>query len=268
MKQLLMTVALLAIGAAAYVFSVQDAPQTKRSVQTSTTEIENPPAAIAKPSTEAVAASKSTPRIPLSSIPNEGRRIETVQGIEVLKDRNCEVEVHYVEDNDGTVTEAFSCTPREPQAGPYDHYSSASLEALAYADSNAALELGKRLIAGEPEVATRWLLRSLALDSGDLERPTRLYPLRVIVTQRFRSDATGRGDVRAMANMHLYHSLGALFDTSYDAYVDDSRQMLMEAGMPSADIAAIEENSTRLYRDLEEIRQQVRGETWVQEERI
>jgi len=220
------------------------------------------PEPIDKPVT--VASSTDAPMPP----PAEEVETETVFGIEVRKDRNCDVRQRYRLNDDGTLTELFSCEPREEQYSPYDAYTLEMLEQLAYSDWQASLELGKRLIGQDPKRATQFLLRSLALDSADPNRSTRLYPLRIIVTQRFRGDATGQSDLRAISNMHLYHSLGRLLDPSYSVYAADSRQMLIDAGASQTVIEDIEARSERLYEDLNEIRQEIIGESWDREERI
>ena len=97
-------------------------------------------------------------------------QIEQVFGTDVRKDRPCTIELRYVTDADGT-TEAYVCTPNEPEAdNPYENWDADTLAALAYGDAQAAAVLGLRhVISDDPleEVLGLALLyRSVALSGN------------------------------------------------------------------------------------------------------
>ena len=74
----------------------------------------------------------------------------------------CTIVTHYLPNGDGTVTEVFSCKPEKPkEKHPYESYSNAALESLAYSDARAAGVLSMRLRYKDEEAAmslgaTRW----------------------------------------------------------------------------------------------------------------
>lgn len=100
------------------------------------------------------------------------RETEQVLGYHVLKDRNCDVEVHYFTDQEtGEVHEAMSCVPIDPEAPhPYESWSDETLAGLAYGDSKAAEVLGLRHLRSddpaEETLGLSMIYRSVAL-SGD-----------------------------------------------------------------------------------------------------
>lgn len=96
-----------------------------------------------------------------------GAETEMVHGIEVRKDRNCTVRIHYIDNGDGTTRVAHSCEPDDPaEQDIYDTYATAELEALAYNDSHAAHVLSKRLNKSDHARALEYAIRASALDDN------------------------------------------------------------------------------------------------------
>ena len=92
-----------------------------------------------------------------------------------LDESGCEIVTHYLPKGDGTVTEAYSCEPLQDEPGhPYESYSSAALETLAYSDAKAAEILGMRLREDDEARAMSLILRASALSDGDTS-PIVLY---------------------------------------------------------------------------------------------
>jgi hypothetical protein len=92
---------------------------------------------------------------------------EVVLGLRVRKDRNCTVQLRDYVTPGGEMFSAYSCTPDEPRPEhPYSQYDDATLEAMAYADAEAAAILGQRLIGRNTEKSYELLVRATALD-GD-----------------------------------------------------------------------------------------------------
>ena len=106
---------------------------------------------------------------------DSGTELEVVHGLLVQKDRNCTVTVHYLSNEDGTVTEAYSCEPNtvEPEK-PYRQYSNETLLAMVYHDAEAAETLGMRLRNEDTELALSLVVRASALANGD-PRPIRTF---------------------------------------------------------------------------------------------
>jgi hypothetical protein len=89
---------------------------------------------------------------------------EIVHGMRVRKDRNCTVELNYVDAGDGNVIEAYSCTPNQAaEPDEFDQYTNETLAGMAYSDASAAEALGKRLAESDLESARELMIRSAAL---------------------------------------------------------------------------------------------------------
>ncbi len=87
----------------------------------------------------------------------------------------CEIVTYYMPNGDGTVTELYSCNPLQDKPGhPYEAYSNAALESLAYSDAKAAEILGMRLRERNEARAMSLILRASALAGGDTA-PILLY---------------------------------------------------------------------------------------------
>jgi len=93
---------------------------------------------------------------------------EQIGNIQVRKDRNCTVRIHYLSNDDGTVSEAYSCEPNEDRTKhPYESYSNEALSNLSYSDAAAAEILGMRLGEKDNDAALKLIIRAAALSGGD-----------------------------------------------------------------------------------------------------
>lgn len=207
-----------------------------------------------------------------ASTPNSAPEVEPATevlfGVEVLRDRNCDVRERYLQAEDGSVLRALNCELRSAGRGQLDHYSDETLSVMAETDAEAARELGRRLLTREPRAGTRYLLRSIALDTASTQDSTRLSPLWEIVQERFRTDAVMRGNPAALKNMHLFYSLGLQLDSDYAFYADESRQLLIDAGMSESEVSAIEQRSALFLDNMSELRQAIIGEPMAVEHRL
>lgn len=92
----------------------------------------------------------------------------------------CALTTHYLPVGDGTTVEVYSCEGGPAaEAHPYEAYSNAALESLAYADAKAAEILGMRLRDSDERAAMSLVLRSAALSGGDagpIVRYSNAYP--------------------------------------------------------------------------------------------
>ena len=98
---------------------------------------------------------------------------------------DCTIVRHYLPKADGTTLEALSCERDSAlEAHPYERYSSAALETLAYADPEAAEILGMRLIEDDEAASLSLIIRASALSAGDtapIRRYSHAYPRPVVV---------------------------------------------------------------------------------------
>ena len=116
--------------------------------------------------TDAVASNVALPaaKNPEPAVAAAGRQHD----IAAAAQADCDLHVDYLPVGDGTVSRAFSCEPRTaPERHPYESYSSAALESLAYADAEAAAVLGMRLRDTDEAKAMSLMLRASALTGGD-----------------------------------------------------------------------------------------------------
>lgn len=103
--------------------------------------------------------------LPTATHPELDADTEIVHGLRVRKNRNCSVELSYVDAGDGSLIEAYSCTPNQPaEPDEFDQYNDETLAGMAYSDASAAEALGKRLAEDDLESARELMIRSAALN--------------------------------------------------------------------------------------------------------
>ena len=170
---------------------------------------------------------------------------EVVHGLKVRKDRNCTVELNYIDIGDGNVIEAHSCTPNQPpEAGEYDQYDDATLGGMAYSDPVAAEVLGKRVADSDPVSARILLIRSVAL------RPKNTDPILWLASAYYGLVAeNGEPAIREMSENYLLQRIAEELGTSGAS--DLMRRRLNEAGFRDEEFLEMEE---ALRVDLNEIR--------------
>jgi hypothetical protein len=84
------------------------------------------------------------------------------------REGGCEIVTRHMPNGDGTALELYSCEPLKPkEKHPYESYSSAALESLAYSDAKAAEILGVRLRDKDLAKSMSLMIRASALQGGD-----------------------------------------------------------------------------------------------------
>ncbi len=182
---------------------------------------------------------------------------ETVMGIEVRKDRNCDVERRYVDVGNGTVIEAFTCVPIHESTSAYEELSNETLEVMAFDDWQAASVLGKRLVEADLEKSRHYLLRAVAL------KPDNVEPMMWLSAHVY----SLRGDTleakNAIANNYVLartaQSLGSKTSTQWIV------EELREAGFDEADLAELERGVQLNLEYIEKVQLEVFGESSIEE---
>ncbi len=207
--------------------------------------------------------SKSThdhkPDVPLEpaaeSNPVQEMETEFVYGIEVRKNRNCTVELHYLDIGDGTVIEAYSCKSNQPPAaGLYDGYDNEALAGMAYSDPVAAEVLGRRLADHELERARGLMMRSVAL------RPENTFPILWLAGANYGSLAVnGEPALAEMAENYLLARVAEEIGTPGAA--TSIREHLIEAGFEDGDFEELEIEVKVDLKQIREIQLEVTGQS-------
>ena len=180
---------------------------------------------------------------------------EVVMGLEVRKDRNCKVERIYIENADGSITEAVHCVS-EPAPNPYAHYTHAELMVLAYDTAGAAIELGKRLHASDPEAARAYMLRALALD------PSNISPVAWLAATSYSLRGNTPEARQAIANQYVVTKIMEHFNPEQSAawIVGDA----LDAGMTHDDIRLLDDRARGDLMDIRDIQLEVFGSATVE----
>lgn len=148
------------VGAFQYLSPSPDYTQYSESVG----ELDSGPSTLADATQSEHSGTDSSVPMPDKLAPDDDT--EVVLGIRVRKDRNCTVQLHYIQAEDGTVKEAYSCEPHTGGAQrPYQSYDIESLGELAYGDAAAAEELGRRVAESDPTLALEMMIRASALSA-------------------------------------------------------------------------------------------------------
>lgn len=170
---------------------------------------------------------------------------EIVMGIEVRKDRNCTVQRHYIQSEDGTAKEAYSCVPNEtPDVHPYWDYDNEALLSLSYGDASAAEILAVRRSESNKEEAMDLMIRSAAL--SDDPRP--LFWL----AQNSYSDIT-------IEQMKIRYVLISVAENMGHDSADASywREKLIEFNVNERDIDSLDARVADVIETMQRIRQEV-----------
>lgn len=189
------------------------------------------------------------------SIPGDDSVVEIVHGLPVRKNRNCTVELHYLDIGNGKVVEAYSCTPNQPpEPWEYDEYGNETLAGMSYSDPVAAVVLGKRLADYEPERARRLLMRSVALS------PKNTNPILWLASANYGLIAVnGEPAIGEMSENYLLARVAEELGTSGAAA--SIREQLIEAGFQEKDFLELEmEVSVDLF-EVREIQLEVTGQS-------
>ena len=117
--------------------------------------------------------------------------------------RSCDIVTHYLSNGDGTATEVHSCAHSAPAPRhPYESYPTAALEALAYADPEAAAVLSQRWRKSDTAAAMSMALRAAALSGGDASP--------IVAFSNAYPAPTAVGDVPVRRTVHAKYVLGTV----------------------------------------------------------
>lgn len=181
---------------------------------------------------------------------------ETVMGIEVRKNRNCDIERRYIDLGNGTVVEAFTCVPRHASTRAYEDIGIETLEVMAYDDWQAASVLGKRLVETDLDKSRQYLLRAVAL------RPDNLDPVMWLSAQVY----SLRGDTleakNAIANNYVLARTAKLLGSKTD--IDWIAEELREAGFDDADFVELERGVQDNLQYIRKVQIEVFGESFIE----
>ena len=179
---------------------------------------------------------------------------EVVLNVRVRKDRNCDIELNDYVTTGGEVFSAYRCKPRTPRPPhPYAHYDNGSLEALAWADPEAAALLGMRLAGSNPEKSYEMLVRATALDGN-------VAHLAWLADQAF--SAVRIDGALQVDNVKRRYELTALAsrlggDPSATQFLRDT---LQDAGIDAYSLGRLDDRVEQLLESVHDIQRAVYGE--------
>lgn len=192
------------------------------------------------------------------------QRTEQILGFSVLKDRKCEVEIHYIADpQTGETHEAMSCKPLNPnEPHPYESWSNEILAGMAYGDPKAAEILGLRHIGSEdPEEETlglSFIYRSVAL-SGD---PSAFR--RAIGVRYAHVSVNGEPQIKNLKQLLVFNVMGeALGDERFNAGILEGE--LRSANIPEDEILRLRSGSQDLLKKMADLQAEITGSLSIRE---
>ena len=160
--------------------------------------------------------------------------------------------------SEGVMFPAYSCTPqRQPDPHPYSHYGAETLEAMAYADAEAAALLGRRLIGADTPRAFDLLIRAAALDGGNVRH------IAWLSDQAFGTlEINGRPQV---INIERQYELAALAARLGDPAQDPAffRKQLVDIGVDADRLKSLDAEVEALLQSMRDIQRTVLGEVTI-----
>lgn len=167
----------------------------------------------------------------------------------------CELVEHYLPAGDGTLIRVLACeADNAPQRHPYESYSTAALESLAYADAKAAAVLGMRLRDVDEAKAMSLMLRASALAGGDtapIFQYVNAYP-----------QPTSIDEVPVRKTVHTKFVLSAVADLLSDNthYASHWEGIIRAYSTdPDTEIAMLQAQARRIVAEMREIQLNVTG---------
>jgi len=171
----------------------------------------------------------------------------------------CTIITRYLPNDDGTVTETYSCEPNAYQEEhPYESYPNEALESLAYSEAKAAEILSIRLREQDEEVAMSLAIRASALSGGDT------YPI-LLFSQAYPHPAA-INDVPVKKTYRVKYVLSAValmlgdnsgalpsWEASIRKFSDD----------PDRELALLDERARQIVVEMRQIQLDVTGETTI-----
>ena len=178
---------------------------------------------------------------------------------ETSEESGCEIVTHYMAKGDGTVLELLACerlNPREKH--PYETYSSAALETLAYSDAKAAEVLGVRLRDKDLAKSMSLMIRSSALLGGDtapIFQSFNMYP--------HSHEIDGAPIVKTIHTKFVLSAVADLLsgDTFYAGLWED--RIRAYSSDPEAEIALLYDQALRIIDEMRQIELEVTGSSTI-----
>jgi len=157
---------------------------------------------------------------------------------------------------------AWDCSPLPPAPHPYESYSDAVLEGLAYGDAKAAEVLGLRHLRSEdPQreaLGLMMIYRSAAL-SGKAE------VFRSAISARYASiSRNGVPDIHNLKQLYIFSLIGSAMGERW-LQPQAIRMELSRADVPAADIGRLEAVSATLLREMARVQSEITGNRSIEE---
>ena len=170
-------------------------------------------------------------------------------------DTACEIQTVYLALGDGTVKELYQCVrPNAEEKHPYERYSNAALESLAYSDAEAAEVLGVRLRERDEAQAMSLMLRASALRGGD---PAPILHYVQVYPQPHAVD--GEPVAKTIRTKFVLSAVADLLsgDTFYTALWEE--RIRQYSSDPETEITQLYEQAIRIIEEMRQIELQVTG---------
>ena len=260
MNRIHTSLAIICLCTAVVGWQVWQQKTSPESAAASGVNLPDPAAETPSPSTRSDSAATDTDL--RSAIPAQDT--EQILGYSVLKDRNCDVEVHYITDQEtGEVHEAMSCVPRDPAAPhPYESWSDETLAGLAYGDAKAAEVLGLRHIRSEDPaqetLGLSLLYRSVAL-SGEPSAFRRAIGIRYAHVS-----INGEPQIRNLKQLLVFNVMGdALGHAQFNPDVVENE--LRSLNVSDAEIQRLRTGSRDLLQQMGDLQAEITGSQSIRE---
>jgi hypothetical protein len=172
---------------------------------------------------------------------------------------NCTfVPVQVVKASTGELVEAIDCRRSSPKpVHAYEAYASEALESLAYADPIAALVLGRRLAANEPEKAWDLMIRASALLGGDSR------PIKWLATNSFnRVTSEGEMVTETIQLRYVLDTLAKRLENRSEQSFD-FREHFLRSSLSSTDFSRMDGMVDSLLEKMKAIEEETTGNSTI-----
>ena len=171
----------------------------------------------------------------------------------------CTIITRYLPNDDGTITETYSCEPNAYQEKhPYESYSNEALESLAYSEAKAAEILSMRLREQDEELAMSLAIRATALSGGDT------YPI-LLFSQAYPHPAA-INDVPVKKTYRVKYVLSAvalMLGDNSGALPSWEASIRTFSENPERELALLDERARQIVDEMRQIQLDVTGETTI-----
>jgi hypothetical protein len=195
----------------------------------------------------------SGPETPVTAAVESGGTGTVVDGRDAAD--GCELTTHYLPVGDGTTAEVYTCEGgRAAEPHPYESYSNAALESLAYSDAQAAEVLGMRLRESDERAAMSLVFRSAALSGGDAEpivKYSNAYPRPTAVD--------GVPDRRTVHVKYVLSAVTQLLGDDRHSLPYYTATIRDHSADPDREIAMLDERARQIVEEMRQIELDVTG---------